>query len=60
MGAEFPISTTILVIGPTGCGKSATINRLLGQDLCPTSAYGLCTKKVRLQTPSLQFLNPEP
>ena len=47
-GAEFPITTTILVIGPEGTGKSATINRLLGKDVCPTDAFGLCTKKVTL------------
>lgn len=51
--ADFPLTTTVLVLGPLGCGKSATINRILDERLCPTSATGRGTSKARPALPDL-------
>ena len=45
--SPFPLTTTILVLGPVGSGKSAAINAVLGREACETSATAACTKKVR-------------
>ena len=44
--AELPFAVTILVLGLSGAGKSATINSLLGREASPVSATGPGTKKV--------------
>ena len=53
---EFPLPTTILMLGATGTGKSATINAILGEDACSTSATGACTKKVAAALSGSQHL----
>ena len=44
--SPYPLTTTVLVLGPLGSGKSATINAILGAQACDTSATTACTKKV--------------
>ncbi|KAF3793853.1 Translocase of chloroplast 159 [Nymphaea thermarum] len=47
---EIDFSCTILVIGRTGVGKSATINSIFGEDKVPTDAFQPATSMVRVIT----------
>lgn len=44
---ELPFSATIMCVGITGVGKTATIHSLLGIQAAPTAGFGPETKQVR-------------
>ena len=57
--ATLPFAVTILVLGLSGAGKSATINSLLGHEASPISSTGTGTKKVSAE-PGCSPLPPLP
>jgi septin family protein len=44
--SNLPFTTTVMLLGISGSGKSSVINSLLGRQACNTDAFGLATKKV--------------
>ena len=45
-----PFACTVMVIGMTGVGKSATINSVLGEEAAPTNPFEPATKGIRVVT----------
>lgn len=43
-----PFACTVMVIGMTGVGKSATINSVLSEEAAPTNAFEPATKGIRV------------